>query len=88
MHLVRCGSVVVDLALQFSSVVQENKVLSIIKDAAKDGMLGDFSVNTSSIVGTRPQITTTLTTLQSSSSASKFWLYILLFREELVVISP
>ena len=88
MHLVRCGSIVVDLALQFSSVVQENKVLSIIKDAAKDGMLGDFSVNTSSIVGTRAQITTTLTTLHSSSSASKFWLYILLFGEELVFISP
>ncbi|KAJ7389507.1 Vascular cell adhesion [Desmophyllum pertusum] len=39
---VRCGSVVVDLALKFSSTVRESKVLSLLRDAAKNGMFGDF----------------------------------------------
>ncbi|KAL9964680.1 hypothetical protein ACROYT_G028355 [Oculina patagonica] len=59
---VRCGSVIVDLALQFRSVVQESKVLLKLKDAAKNGRLGEYRVSASSIVGTRPQTVTTAPT--------------------------
>ena len=58
----RCGSIIVDLALEFNSTVKENDVLRTLQDAAKDGKLGDFDVNTSSIVGARPQTGTTAST--------------------------
>jgi len=40
---IRCGSVVVDLALKFSSIVRESEVLFILRDAANSGGLGDFN---------------------------------------------
>ncbi|KAJ7320929.1 hypothetical protein OS493_035723 [Desmophyllum pertusum] len=75
---VRCGSVVVDLALKFSSTVTESMVLSLLRDAAKNGMLGDFNVSASSVVGTRPvteRTTPAPTVTPTSSSGSKFPLY-------------
>lgn len=45
---------IVDLALKFSSVVAEKRVLNILKAAAKDGAFGEFNVEASSIIGARP----------------------------------
>ena len=50
---------IVDLSLKFSSIVREKWVLSILKEATKDGKLGEFDVAASSIKGTRPVISTT-----------------------------
>lgn len=55
----RCGSVIVDLILSFNTTVTEKRILNILKDAAKDGKLGDFIVDASSIKGTRPEIPVT-----------------------------
>lgn len=74
----RCGSVIVDLALKFSSTVKESDALTTLRDAAKDGTLGDFNVNASAIVGTRPQTATTASTRPTSSPESESSLYILL----------
>ena len=52
----RCGSVIVDLTLSFSAIVTQKLILNILKEAAKDGKLGDFNVDASSIKGTRPDI--------------------------------
>ena len=41
---------IVDLALKFSSVVAEKRVLNILKAAAKDGAFGEFDVEASSII--------------------------------------
>ena len=41
--LSRCGSVIVDLALKFSSALRESEVLSILQDATKNGKFGDFN---------------------------------------------
>ena len=65
----RCGSVIVDLALKFTSTVRESEVLSILQDAVKNGEFGVFTV--SSITGTRDTgITTTMATTPTSSSDS------------------
>lgn len=42
--LSRCGSVIVDLALKFSSALRESEVLSILQDAVKNGKFGDLNV--------------------------------------------
>ena len=55
----RCGSVIVDLTLSFNITVTEKRILNILKDAAKDGKLGDFNVDVSSIKRTRPEIPVT-----------------------------
>jgi len=69
LFLPRCGSVVVDLALKFSSIVRESEVLFILRDAANSGGLGDFNV--SAITGTRDiGIISTMATTPTSSSAS------------------
>ena len=60
-----------DLALGFSSTVNENDVLRRLQDAAKDGKLGDFDVNASSIVGARPQTGATPSTKPTSSPESE-----------------
>lgn len=52
----RCGSVIVDLTLSFNTTVTEKRILNILKDAAKNGKLGNFNVDASSIKGTRPDI--------------------------------
>ena len=68
--LLRCGSVIVDLALKFSSTVRESKVLSILRDAVKNGEFGDFNVT--AITGTRGSgITPTMTTTPTGRSDSK-----------------
>ena len=55
----RCGSVIVDLTLSFNTTVTEKRVLTILKDAAEDGKLGNFNVDASSIKGTRPEFPVT-----------------------------
>ena len=55
----RCGSVIVDLTLSFSAIVTEKRMVNILKDAAKNGKLGNFNVDVSSIKGTRPEILVT-----------------------------
>ncbi|XP_020617971.1 lachesin-like isoform X2 [Orbicella faveolata] len=70
----RCGSVTTDLVLKFSSTIQERQVIDILRNAAKNGMLGELNVNVSSIIGTRPTVKTTTTaaaTTPSSPSDSK-----------------
>ena len=47
---------IVDLTLSFSAIVTQKRILNILKDATKDGKLGDFIVDASSIKGTRPDI--------------------------------
>ena len=64
----RCGSLIAYLALKFSSTVRESKVLFILRDAAKKGILGDFNVSASSIVGTRLERATTAATGTPTSS--------------------
>jgi len=48
---IRCGSVIVDMALKFTSAVRESEVLSILRGAAENGAFEDFYV--SAITGTR-----------------------------------
>ena len=50
---------IVDLTLSFSAIVTEKWVLNILEDATKDGKLGNFNVDASSIKGTRPEIRVT-----------------------------
>ena len=50
---------IVDLTLSFSAIVTEKRMLNMLKDAAKDGKLGNFNVDASSIKGTRPEILVT-----------------------------
>ena len=45
---------IVDLALKFSSIVAEKRVLNILKAAAKYGAFGELNVEASSIIGARP----------------------------------
>ena len=50
---------IVDLTLSFNTTVTEKRILNILKDAAKDGKLGNFNVDALSIKGTRPDILVT-----------------------------
>ena len=69
LFLPRCGSVVVDLALKFSSTVRESEVLFILRDAANSGGFGDLNV--SAILGTRDLRTpATMATTPTSPSDS------------------
>ncbi|XP_022795755.1 hemicentin-1-like isoform X2 [Stylophora pistillata] len=66
---VRCGSLKVDLALNFNSTTKEIDVITELRKAVKDGKLGEFTV--SSIDGTRDDEGTTSkvpTTPKSSSN--------------------
>ena len=61
---------IVDLALKFSSTVREIEVLSILRDANRNGEFGDFNVT--AITGTRDTgIPVTMATTPTSSSDSK-----------------
>jgi len=72
---IRCGSVIVDLALKFNSTVRESAVLSILQDAVKNKKIGDFTV--SSITGTRDiGITSTMATTPTSPSNSTTWIIV------------
>ena len=44
MSVLRCGSIIADLALKFNSTTKEQDVILILNDAVKDGKLGEFSV--------------------------------------------
>ena len=57
MSVPRCGSIIVDLALKFNSTTKEQDVVMTLRDAAKDGKLGEFSVDV--IKGKRPDEKTT-----------------------------
>ena len=50
----RCGSIIVDLALKFNSIMKEQDVITTLNDAVKDGKLGEFSVG--AIKRTRPDV--------------------------------
>ncbi|XP_068685566.1 fibroblast growth factor receptor 2-like [Montipora foliosa] len=64
---IRCGSLIFDVVLKFNSQTAEDVIISTIKNAIVDGMLGELMVNASSIVGippvpvptTRPPLKTT-----------------------------
>ena len=67
----RCGSVIVHLALKYSSTVRESEVLSILRDVVKSGRFGDSNV--SAITGTRDtRITPTAATTPTSSFDGMF----------------
>ena len=63
---------IVDLTLSFSTTVTDKRILNILKEAAKDGKLGDFNVDASSIKGTRPEtpVTTRPGTVKTTPKAS------------------
>ena len=71
----RCGSIIVDLALEFSSTVRESEVLFLLRVAANNGGFGDFNV--SSITGTR---STGIATTPTSSPNSMLHKLSLTFR--------
>lgn len=81
--LLRCGSVIVDLGLNFNSTVRERGVVDILRNAASNNQFGIFKVNASSITGTRPETgkattttpTTPTPTSPSDSMFSSFDLY-------------
>ena len=54
MSVPRCGSIIVDLALTFNSIMKEQDVITILHDAVKNGKLGEFSVG--AIKGKRPDV--------------------------------
>jgi len=66
--VLRCGSVITDLELKFNSTIREREVIDILRNAAKNGMLGVFEVNVSSIKGIRPVGETTTTAARTTSS--------------------
>ncbi|XP_068685611.1 neurotrimin-like [Montipora foliosa] len=51
---IRCGSLIFDVVLKFNSQTAEDVIISTIKNAIVDGMLGELMVNASSIVGIPP----------------------------------
>nr|XP_058961494.1 fibroblast growth factor receptor 3-like [Pocillopora verrucosa] len=51
---VRCGSIIVDLALKFNSTTKQQDVIITLNDAMEDGKLGEFSVG--AIKGKRPDV--------------------------------
>ncbi|XP_022800751.1 fibroblast growth factor receptor homolog 1-like [Stylophora pistillata] len=51
---VRCGSIIVDLAMKFYSKTKQQDVITTLYDAMKDGKLGEFSVG--AIKGNRPDV--------------------------------
>ncbi|XP_022807281.1 fibroblast growth factor receptor 3-like isoform X2 [Stylophora pistillata] len=51
---VRCGSIIVDLALRFNSTTKERDVIITLNDAVKNGKLGEFNVG--AIKGKRPDV--------------------------------
>ncbi|XP_066024530.1 fibroblast growth factor receptor 1-A-like isoform X2 [Pocillopora verrucosa] len=51
---VRCGSIIVDLALKFNSTTKEQDVIMTLNDAVRDRKLGEFSVG--AIKGKRPDV--------------------------------
>ena len=57
--VVRCGSVIVDLALRFSQIVSESDVISVLKTAAQEDKFGSFIVDPESIKQTSPSSTAT-----------------------------
>ena len=54
MSVPRCGSVIIDLALKFSSNTKEQDIILTLKDAVNNGKLGEFSVG--AIKGKRPDL--------------------------------
>ena len=50
----RCGSLIFDVVLKFDIQVAEDNTISMIKNAIKNGKLGELSVNASSIIGIPP----------------------------------
>ena len=54
MSVLRCGSIIVDLALKFNSTTKEQDVIITLNDAVEDGKLGEFSVG--AIKGKRPDV--------------------------------
>ena len=63
-----CGSLIVELALEFASIVSEASVMNTLRTAASNNNFGEFAVNASSIQGivgnestsTRPTGNTTI----------------------------
>lgn len=51
---VRCGSIIVDLALKFNSTTKERDVITTLNDAVENGKLGEFSVG--ALKGKRPDV--------------------------------
>ena len=67
----RCGSLIFDVVLKFSTEVAEDEILSIIQNAAADGKLEELSVKVLCYVtGIPPVEQTTPGTPVSSNSAS------------------
>ena len=87
----RCGSLIFDVALKFTSVVAEEDTISIIQNATKDGKLGELSLNVSHIVGISrfPRTTTTAPTSTTPKSDGLFLLQIVvLLILEFVICLP
>jgi len=75
---VSCGSLIVDLAVKFTSIVTEDWVISVFRTATKSGTLREFSVNASSIVGIAPVIQTTTSPPVSKTTPTTDGMYMYL----------
>ncbi|XP_068734072.1 uncharacterized protein [Montipora capricornis] len=58
---VRCGSLIFDLVLMFSTDVAEDDIISTLKRAVSDKKFEDLRINASSIIGIPPAVKTTST---------------------------
>ena len=71
-----CGSVIAEVALTFKRLVNVQSVISALKAAARNGSLGDLTVDPDSIVQTpkpsTPPSTTTPATTPTESSKREF----------------
>ena len=73
----RCGSLIFDVALKFTTEVAEDDTISIIQNAIVDGKLGELSLNVSYIIGISrfPQPTITTPTSTTPKSDGLFLLF-------------
>ena len=78
-NFLRCGSLIFDVVIKFSTEFAEDDTISIIQNAIEDGKLGELSVNVSDgIIGIPPveQSTIAAPTSITSNSDGLFQIHI------------
>ena len=65
----RCGSLIFELELMFSTEVAEDDIIHILRTAVREQKFGGLSINASSIIGIPPVVLTTTTS--STTTATK-----------------
>ena len=71
-NFLRCGSLIFDVVIKFSTEFAEDDTISIIQNAIEDGKLGELSVNVSDgkFIGIPPAEQTTIAAPTSITSNS------------------